>query len=55
MDIRYAWIYYQWENCPQFRLLLWTSFIGQFDHPVEREGDRVNKHHYFSQLGVSLY
>ena len=26
------------ENCRQIRLLTWTSFIGQFVHPVGGEG-----------------
>ena len=26
------------ENCRQFRLLIWTSFIGKFIHPVEGKG-----------------
>ena len=26
------------KNCRQFRLLTWTSLIGQFVHPVGGEG-----------------
>ena len=26
------------ENCRQFKLLTWTSFIGHFVHPVGGEG-----------------
>ena len=26
------------ENCPLFRLLTWTSLIGEFVYPVLREG-----------------
>ena len=40
--------------CHQFSLLKWTSFIGQFVHPV---GDGVKGvdlgYHYFSQLQAS--
>ena len=25
-------------HCRQFKLLIWTSFIGQFIHPVGGEG-----------------
>ncbi len=32
MDIWYTWIYWQAKNCRQFRLLLWSSFIGSFIH-----------------------
>ena len=34
MDIEYTWILRQGKNCCQFRLLTWTSHIGQFVHPV---------------------
>ena len=31
------WILWQGENCQIFRLLIWTSFIGQLVHPVGEE------------------
>ena len=34
MDIDYTWILRQGKYCCQFRLLTWTSHIGQFVHPV---------------------
>ena len=30
LDQGYTWIYCHGKICRQFRLLLWTSFIGQF-------------------------
>ena len=45
MDIEYTINNYMdimtWENCLQFRLLAWTSFIGQFIHPVGGEWIRL--------------
>ena len=39
----------QVKICSQLRLLIWTSFIGQFVHPVGEKGmDEGNR--YFSQL-----
>ena len=40
MDIEYTWIacHCQGKNFYQFRLLTWTSFVGQFYHPVGGEG-----------------
>ena len=38
MDIGYTWIYGQGKICCHFRLLMWTSFIGPFVHPVGEEG-----------------
>ena len=35
--IFYTWIYLQEKNCRQFRLLVWTSFIDRFVHPVGGE------------------
>ena len=45
------------ENCRQFSLLIWTSFVGQFVHPVEGEGMRFGRwtEDYFSQLQVLIY
>ena len=40
------------ENCRQFRLLTWTSFIVQF---VQLLGGEGMGSHYFSQLQVSLF
>ena len=37
MDIEYTWIYLQGKICCQFRLLNWSSFIGQFGYPVGGE------------------
>ena len=37
MDIEYVDIL-TGEICRQFRLLKWTSFIGQFVYPIEGEG-----------------
>ena len=34
MDIWYVWIYWQVKICRHFSLLIWTSFNGQFVHPV---------------------
>ncbi len=38
MNIGYTQIYWQGKTCHQFSLLILTSFIGQFVHPVEWEG-----------------
>ena len=38
------------ENCCQFRLLTWNSFIGQFVYPVGGEG--MSK---YGGWGVSLF
>ena len=46
------------HNFPQFRLLIWTSFIGQFVHSVGEEGMGKRddwEDRYINQLQVSLY
>ena len=40
MAIEYTWILWQGKKC-QFRLLKWTSFIGQFVYPVGGWGNWV--------------
>ena len=50
MDVEYTWILRQGENCLQFRLLTWTSSIGQFVHPVGGKG--MGGYNCFSQLQV---
>ena len=47
-----------WENCRQFSLLAWNSFIGQFVDPVggkgmEKRGGWGNR--YFIPRHVSIY
>ena len=57
MDVIYTWILRQGINCLQFSLLTWTSFIGQFVHPVGREGGigyRDEGDSHFRPLQVSL-
>ena len=38
MDIECTWILWQGINSRQIRLLTWTSFNGQFIHPVGGDG-----------------
>ena len=39
MDITYTYVdIMTGENCREFKLLKWTSLIGQFAHPVGGEG-----------------
>ena len=58
MDVNIRGCHNRQKNCPQFRLLTWTSFIAQFIHPV---GGKVGVkgmdwgYRYFSQLRVLLY
>ena len=47
--------YLQGKIGRKFSLLTWTSLIGQFVHPVDREGKGwIGGYSYFSQLRVSL-
>ena len=44
------------EKLILFMLITWTSFIGQFVHPVGGEGRGLGKEdHYFSHLQVSQH
>ena len=38
INIEYTCIVGQGKICSQFKLLTWTSFIGQFVLPIERRG-----------------
>ena len=56
MDIEYTWVLCQGKGYHQFRLLGWSSFIGQFFHLVGGKRDGVRPkgvdvgEYYFSQL-----
>ena len=52
-----TWIYLQGKICSQFRLLVWTSFIGRFVYHegMGKMGGWGGGYLYFSQLGVLLY
>ena len=41
MDIEYTWVLCQGKGYHQFRLLGWSSFIGQFFHLVGGKRDGV--------------
>ena len=57
MDVEYT-IWIQGINCRQFKLLSWTSFIGQFVYPMGG-GDLVKgldrEYRYFSPPRASLH